>query len=506
MAISQTNYVDITSAVAGASATGSPSLQHRRITSGGLRDAQGNAVPNGGMITVTYGMLDILNSILDSSDDRAFAQQYFGIKTTAPANKPSSLQFVYVDTAAGPVNSVLTGGTIADPTDAQALESEVLTITVLDGSPVDVTLTGFGSVATIGDIVTALNLLSFPVGLVFSDNGSGLIATYAETGSAGNAVLRFSGAAADVLKLTESEGASVVLGGVLTPVDAYIASRQANKNFGTFTIQGLKDEPQPELTKLKNYHLSYNVLHQLYIELDSKVGIDSLPVYTTFKDVPMTGFILSEKAGEFKAVIPAGLIDATDFEGRNTVNQVMYRQASGMTADVDNDVDKFNLDGLLVNYYGVTSVNATPLSFFQKGNLQGTVADPRDMMVAACEQWIKGKVSSDLINTLVASRIPANLDGKTRIRTIIVNGAVASALRSGAILKLKELTPLQKEVIFDMSGDELAAMDVFNNGYWLDVAIRTVVVDGIEEKHAHYVLIYAKADFVRKIVGSHNLI
>ena len=392
MAISQTNYVDITSAVAGASATGSPSLQHRRITSGGLRDAQGNAVPNGGMITVTYGMLEILNSILDSSDDRAFAQQYFGIKTTAPANKPSSLQFVYAD------------------------------------------------------------------------------------------------------------------GVDMKPVDAYIASRQANKNFGTFSIEGLKDEDQAELTKLKNYHSSYNVLHQLYIELDSKIGIDSLPVYTTFKDVPMTGFILSEKTGEFKAAIPAGLIDATDFEGRNTVNQVMYRQASGMTADVDNDVDKFALDGLLVNYYGVTSVNATPLSFFQKGNLQGTVADPRDMMVAAGEQWIKGKVASDLINTLVASRIPANLDGKTRIRTIITNGAVAAALRSGAILKLKELTPLQKEVILDMSGDELAAMDVFNNGFWLDVNIRTVVVDGIEEKHAHYVLIYAKADFVRRISASHNLI
>ena len=392
MAISQTNYVDITSAVAGASATGSPSLQHRRITSGGLRDAQGNAVPNGAMITVTYGMLEILNSILDSSDDRAFAQQYFGMKTTAPANKPSSLQFVYAD------------------------------------------------------------------------------------------------------------------GVDMTPVDAYIASRQANKNFGTFSIEGLKDEPQLELTKLKNYHSSYNVLHQLYIELDSKTGIDSLPVYTTFKDVPMTGFILSEKTGEFKAVIPAGLIDATDFEGRNTVNQVMYRQASGMTADVDNDVDKFALDSLLVNYYGVTSVNATPLSFFQKGNLQGAAADPRDMMVAAGEQWIKGKVASDLINTLVASRIPANLDGKTRIRTIITNGAVAAALRSGAILKLKELTPLQKEVILDMSGDELAAMDVFNNGYWLDVEIRTVVVDGIEEKHAHYVLIYAKADFVRRISASHNLI
>lgn len=506
MAISQTNYVDITSAVAGASATGSPSLQHRRITSGGLRDAQGNSIPSGGMITVTFGMLEILNSILDSSNDRAFAQQYFGMKTTAPANKPSSLQFVYVDTAASPVSSVLTGGAIANPADAQALEGDDLTITVLDGSSVDVALTGINAVTTIGNIVTALNLLSLPAGLVFSYNGSSLIATYAETGSAADAVLRFSGAAADVLMLTESEGASVVLGGVLTPVDAYIASREANKNFGTFSIQDLKDEPQLELTKLKNYHLSYNVLHQLYIELDTKTGIDSLPVYTTLKDVPMTGFILSETANEFKAVIPAGLIDATDFEGRNTVNQIMFRQASGMTADVNNDVDKFALDGLLVNYYGVTSVNATPLSFFQKGNLQGTAADPRDMMVAACEQWIKGKVSSDLINTLVASRIPANLDGKTRIRTIITNGAVASALRSGAILKLKELTPLQKEVIFDMSGDELAAMDVFNNGFWLDVTIRTVVVDGIEEKHAHYVLIYAKADFVRRITGSHNLV
>lgn len=392
MAISQTNYVDITSAVAGASATGSPSLQHRRITKNVINDSLGAPAAAGEIVTVTYGMLDSLNSILTSADDRAFAQQYFAMKTTAPANKPSSLQFVYAD------------------------------------------------------------------------------------------------------------------GVVVTAVDAYILSRNSNKNFGSFSIEDLQNEDQAELTKLKNYHLAYNVLHQLFITVDTKVGIAALPVYVTFKDVPMTGFILSETANEYKEVIPAGLIDATDFEGRNTVNQVMYRQASGMTADVDNDVDKFALDGLLVNYYGVTSVNATPLSFFQKGNLQGTVADPRDMMVAACEQWIKGKVSSDLINTLVASRIPANLDGKTRIRTIITNGAVASALRSGAILKLKELTPLQKEVIFDMSGDELAAMDVFNNGFWLDVQIRTAVVDGIEEKHAHYVLIYSKADFVRRIQGSHNLV
>lgn len=391
MAISQTNYVDITSAVAGASATGAPSLQHRRITSGVLTNLDGNQAAPGEVVTVTYEMLGILNEILDSSADRAFAQQYFSVKTTAPASKPSSLQFVHFDTDT-------------------------------------------------------------------------------------------------------------------TAVDAYILSRQANKNFGSFSIEGLQGEDQTELTKLKDYHASYNVLHQLYIEVDSRDYIDEMPVYTTFKDVPMTGFILSETDGEHKAVIPAALIDATDFEGRNTVNQIMYRQAPGMTPDVDNDIDKLRLDGQLVNYYGLTSVNATPLAFFQKGNLMGGVADPRDMMVAACEQWIKGKIASDLINTLVASRIPANLDGRTRVSTIITNGAVRAALRSGAIIKLKELTQLQKEVILDMTGDELAPMDVFNNGFWLDVQIRTVVVDGIEEKHAHYVLIYSKADFVRKIVGSNNLI
>lgn len=502
MAISQTNYVDITSAVAGASATGAPSLQHRRMTSGALTDLDGNPAVAGQVVTVTYGMLDILNQVLGSSADRAFAQQYFSIKTTAPANKPSSLQFVHFHTNQQPDDSTLSSGlAIADLQNA----SGQLTVTSTAGSET-ITLPDLSNEQTVGDVAQAIGaLLNGAAGVTVSAVAGRLTITYPETGSHGDAVLFASGEGAESLGLS-GPSAIVVIGGTVTAVDAYILSRQANKNFGSFSIEGLQNEGQTELTKLKNYHMGYNVLHQLYIELDSKTGVTTLPVYTTFNGVPMTGFILSETHGEHKAVIPAALIDATDFEGRNTVNQVMYRQASGMTPDVDNDIDKFRLDGQLVNYYGLTSVNATPLSFFQKGNLMGGVADPRDMMVAACEQWIKGKIASDLINTLVASRIPANLDGRTRVRTMIINGAVQAALRSGAIIKLKVLTPLQKESILDMTGDELAAMDVFNNGFWLDVEIRTVVVDGIEEKHAHYVLIYSKADFVRKIVGSNNLI
>ena len=505
MAISQTNYVDITSVVAGAAATGAPSLQHRRITSGALTKPDGQPTAPGEIVTVTYGMLEILNQVLGSSADRAFAQQYFSIKTTAPASKPKSLEFVHFDAAPTPTGSTLTGA-VSDLDTLKTASGKSLTITTTKGT----------ETVTIDDLsgavdATALALIINGQMTAATDaqviaTGGVLQVTYAETGSTIDGILTASGEGAEILGLAKATGAETVIGGIVTAVDAYILSRQKSKNFGTFTIEGCKDLPQAELTKLKNYHGSYNVLHQLYIELDSKLGIAGLPVYQTFNNAAMTGFILSEAANQYKAVIPAGLIDATDFEGRNTVNQIMYRQASGMNADVDNDIDKLNLDSLLVNYYGETAVNATPLSFFQKGNLCGVTVDPRDMMVAACEQWIKGKVASDLINTQVASRIPANLDGKTRIRSMIINGAVSSALRSGAIIKLKDLTPLQREVILDMTGDELAAMDVFNNGYWLDVEIRTVVVDGIEEKHAYYTLIYSKADFVRKIQGSNNLI
>ena len=505
MAISQTNYVDITSAVAGAAATGAPSLQHRRITTGALTKPNGQPAASGEIVTVTYGMLDILNQVLGNSADRALAQQYFAIKTTPPVAKPASMEFVFVDSNQVAANSTITGAE-SDLDNLKLASGESLTITTTKGQETVVVpdLSGAADIDALAALVNGA-LTAATDAVVTAANGA-LVVTYPETGSTVDAIMSATGEAAALLGLATYTGAVVVKGGVLTAVDAYIESRTKSKNFGTFSIEGCKDLPLHELEKLKNYHASYNVLHQLYIELDAKQGIQGMDVYQTFKDTPMCAFILSETPNQHKAMIPAGLIDATDFEGRNTVNQIMYRQASGMTADVDNDIDKLALDGLLVSYYGETAVNATPLSFFQKGNLNGTVLDPRDMMVAACEQWIKGKVASDLITTLVASRIPANLDGKTRIRSMIENGAVASALRSGAIIVQKELTQLQKEVILDMTGDDNAWLDVKNNGYWLDVEIRTVVVDGVEEKHAHYVLIYAKADFVRKIVGSHNLI
>lgn len=396
MSISQSNYVDITSAVAGASSAGAPSLAHRRVTIGGLKNAAGVELENGEILNFSFGMLQNAADFLLDVKDQNFAAQYFSVKTSAPANKPKALQFVK--------------------------------------------------------------------------------------------------------SVDDSENS----------VDYYISARAANKSYGSFSIESINELGQADLDRLKAYHAACNVEHQFIIALNpatvTKAAIEADPLYVTFKDCPMTAFVLSATPGQYKEVIPAGLIDATDFEGKNTVNQTMFRQVSGMTPDVTSDAIKEILDGLHVNFYGQTGENATEIKFFQRGTLKGGVADLRDIMAAAFEQWTKGKVAADLISALVASRIPANLDGTARIRSIIVNGAISAGLRSGGILKMKTLSPIQEGVIFDMTGDELAAVDVFSAGYWLDVQIRTAVVNGIEEKHAHYVLIYSKADFVRKIVGSHNLI
>lgn len=491
MAISQQNYVDISSVVAGASTVGAPSLQHRRVS-------RGSGLVPGIPITVTAGMLDDLGSVLPDARDQRFARQYFAVKTTPPASRPKSLEFVG---AMPDLPTVITGDELSS--------SEWLGVNPKD---LEVTWDGGGSGSISVDTSAAvdvaeaaqhlnLTLESALPELIFSADGDRLVASWAPGGT-----VTLSGDAATALKLTDGTGATVEVGAPGSIVDAYIAARAVSRNYGSFSIEGLEFEDRGELEKLRDFHLGQNVEHQLYVELSDPESIEGAHAYQVFEDVPMTAFILSSTPNEHKAVIPAGLIDATDYEGRNSVNSIMFRQASGMSADVKTDALKLSLDSIGVNYYGETAVNATPLSFFQKGTLQGTALDPRDIMVAACEQWIKGKIAADVISALVASRVPANKDGVARIRALIENGAVASAVRSGAIQPLKELTPLQREAIFDLTGDELAEADVFQDGYWLDVEIRTVPVDGAEEKHAYYTLIYSKADFVRKVVGSHNLI
>ena len=119
MAISQTNYVDITSAVAGASATGSPSLQHRRITKNVINDSLGAPAAAGEIVTVTYGMLGSLNSILTSADDRAFAQQYFAMKTTAPANNEHPGTTLYFTG-----NAIANSSSSNQPVDSDATEGQ----------------------------------------------------------------------------------------------------------------------------------------------------------------------------------------------------------------------------------------------------------------------------------------------------------------------------------------------------------------------------------------------
>ena len=84
---------------------------------------------------------------------------------------------------------------------------------------------------------------------------------------------------------------------------------------------------------------------------------------------------------------------------------------------------------------------------------------------------------------------------------------VKEAIKNGTMLKNKEFTVIQKLAIADATGDENGWITVMNNGCWYDVEIKERTGEsGIAEYYLDYILVYAKGDWVRKVVGSHNLV
>jgi hypothetical protein len=81
------------------------------------------------------------------------------------------------------------------------------------------------------------------------------------------------------------------------------------------------------------------------------------------------------------------------------------------------------------------------------------------------------------------------------------------ALYNGVIVRGKTLSVTQRIAITDLTGDDMAWATVQNDGSWSKCKIVEYTgPSGIAEYRLDYTLIYAKGDWVRKIVGSHNLI
>lgn len=505
MPIKSTRYVEITSAVVGASSVATQSLTGRRFTSNPL-------APIGKIITVLNGgAADYFGS---SSDESVFANQYFSYVSPAPASRANNLQFAaYAPTGRAPTlyggrntSSLATIAAITDGSLAIKLGDTTTSLTAIDLSAV----TSFADVA---------NALQAEIRAAYTDPVDPQLSAVTVSYDVLNSQFTITGGTittADAQVLVSSIGTdlgvTLNLGGTAsvqspgsiaqTPLDAFIAAEQITDSFGTATFSD-EDVTLDEAVALATYVSAQNVKYQIYFSV-SRANYAAWSA--ALLNIASTGLILNATAGEYKETLPMAITAAIDYDRRNSAVNFMFRQSS-LTGDVTDTAESLTLDAARVNYYGTTASAGQRIEFFQRGFLMGGATAPIDMNVHANEQWLKAEAASSFLSLLISiGQIPANNDGRGLVLAQL-SDIIAQAKLNGVISVGKTLTAAQKIAVTELTGDSLAWTEVQNNGYWADVAMVEVVgPSGAAEYVAKYTLAYGKNDVVRKIEGSHNLV
>lgn len=507
MPISNSLYVEITSAVIGANSVPVQKLYGRAFSDNLL-------MPFGKIIEVAQGGAEAYFGA--NSNEAKFAQQYFSYISPAPASRAPRLQFARFkpDGQAPYLQAAKLTATLAQ---LKAVTAGNLSIQ-LGSSPITISGLTFASAANLADVASAIQAAiraasASPVyaqAIVTYDAVLGAFTIKGGTGVTNQDAKFLTATAPDVGALIGFFGTGAVASpGVApqTPLEAFIAAEQISDSFGSATFDLIPDPDlmPADLVPVSNYIAQANVKWQHYVGVPGSVDVNEYA--DLFTGIQSTGLILTATDGEYKSSLPMAIMAATDYDRRNATVNYMYRQNGLLTADVTDTLTARDLDSKRVNYYGETAESGTPISFFQRGSLMGGATAPVSMNVHANEQWLKAYVRAQLMSLqLGVNKITPDTAGRGSLLAVLFD-AVEKAKFNGTISIGKELTVNQKVAVTDLTGDPLAWYDVQNNGAWLDVAFVPVVQpSGITDYVAKYTLAYSKNDVVLKIEGSHNLV
>lgn len=272
----------------------------------------------------------------------------------------------------------------------------------------------------------------------------------------------------------------------------------ADDNFATFSI--LPDMTEDDIASIGDFMGSQNEKYLWCLRgrtvQEAKSYAEKLMSYSGI------GVTLSPLPEEFPELLPMFLSAASNYNRRAANRNYEFYQMSGVTPSVNDDTTADDLDNARVNYYGQTQTSGNKLSFYQKGRLTGLSTDAIDMNVYVNEIWLKDLALSRLMSQFMALEVvPANRTGAGYV-TSVIQSVVDEAKNNGVIIPGKTLNITQKMFIQEQTGDELAYLQVQNDGAWLDA---NVVQDG-DDYVVEYLLIYSKGDAIRKVVGSHIMI
>lgn len=504
MAISITRYVDITSGVGAGVSVSRRELILRLFTTSAL-------VPTDAVVEFESAS-DVGSYFGTSSEEYARAAFYFGWVSKL-ITAPQKLSFASYRPAATPprIYGVKGAQTLGDWT---AISDGALDITLgatthtingldfsLDASLSDVAATiRAGINAESGTMWTGATVswdsTNKRFNLVGGDDGAAAVGCAAPSTGGGTDIGLLIGWRPSTLAIW-SPGSDLE-----APVDAVTNSAEGNNNFGSFAfVPALTDID--DITDVAEWNQAQNVLFQFHVPVSAA---NASAWSTALIDIGGTGLTLSETADEYPEMLPCNILAATPYNRRNSTQNYMFQQAD-LTPSVTNNTDAGTYDNLRVNYYGQTQTAGQQLSFYQRGALMGSGTDPVDMNVYANEQWLKDACTAALMGLLLAlARVSANEQGRGQVLAAL-QSVINEALTNGVISVGKLLTSTQKAYITQLTDDDMAWMQVQNEGYWIDCVIESYVGSGdATEYKAVYTIFYSKDDAIRKVEGSHILI
>ena len=194
--------------------------------------------------------------------------------------------------------------------------------------------------------------------------------------------------------------------------------------------------------------------------------------------------------------MPMSFVASLDYNQRAASSTIDYMAFSGNAA-VTNAADKHTMDGLRANYLGVVQTHGMQRKFYQTGvNMDGV---DLGAYMDAC--WIQAQIEEGwfgLVGTGV--KIPANAGGATTVKAMVIDVA-ERALDNGCILNDKPLSDSVRSEINMYANNANAADVVSRVGYYIDAQI--VTESGSGKYVCQYILIYAKADHIMKVAGTH---
>lgn len=211
----------------------------------------------------------------------------------------------------------------------------------------------------------------------------------------------------------------------------------------------------------------------------------------------------TEDTGKFNFVMPMAITATTDYNKENGTVNYMFNQDNNMAVVVDDDASAEQYDSAKVNYYGRTQQAGQKLAFYQNGVLQGGF---QDQNIYVNEIWLKDALATVFLNYMLStSNWYANKSGQS-IGQGLITDVIDRAKLNGTITTEKEINVDDKVFIYNITSDENAWRQIYQEGYYLMTDIVKVTENNQIKYKFVYTLIYSKGDSIKKVEGYNILV